>query len=94
MQSKSMVAWRVKLPEAGRIDVIRQRNEEGGVLGGRCWDGALHRKKVLPTLRILSTDARHYHHLLSFKFILGLKHMEAKLTRSLIKSWLKKEVFI
>lgn len=49
--------------------------------GGR--ETALHHKKVLPILGILSTVATYYlSRLLSFKFIFGLRHMEGKLPKS------------
>lgn len=53
----------------------------GGGWGGR--ETALHHKKVLPILGILSTVATYYlSRLLSFKFIFGLRHMEGKLPKS------------
>lgn len=52
--------------------------KEGGEVGrerrggGEGRDTALHDKKVLPILRILSTDARYYlPHLLSLEFTLA-----------------------
>lgn len=63
--------WRVKLHEAGRIDVIRDE-ERGGLRGqrGSGWGvAALHHKNVVPILGILSTNATYYlSWLLSFKF--------------------------
>lgn len=45
----------------------------GGGVGGGSWDGALHHKKVLPILGILSTSATYYlSPLLSFKFVFWL----------------------
>lgn len=61
--------------------------------GGR--DAALHHKKVLPILGILSTDATYYlSRLLSFKFIFGLRHMEGKLPKSLNESRKNKKRFL
>lgn len=60
--------------------------------GGWGRGAALHHKKVLPILGILSTDATNYlSRLLSFQFIFGLRHMEGKLPKSLNESQFKKK---
>lgn len=62
--------------------------------GGGCWGAALHHKKAVPILGILSTDATYYLScMLSFKCVFGLRHMEEKLPKMPSKSQLKEGLF-